>query len=198
MLPDFPNEKALLEKFLNDYLANKHREYLGFFATIPSFTIHEGDRWKIERSDGTESEQTYKEMSSGFTIDLNELPYLTAEKIRAKLDAMAEDAARQMSQSIFREIQQTSEQVGNTVNAKGGPLTKELILEMLEKTESDFTPDGQWIPSSIVMHPDVWKANEAKFKEWDQDKEFTARHEEIINKKREAWRAREALRKLVD
>lgn len=198
MLPDFPKEKALLVKFWNEYLELKHRELLGFFSTIPSFAIHEGDRWKIERSDGSESEQPYQEMSSGFTIDINEVPELTPEKIKIKLDALAENTAQQMSQGIFNEIQTASEAVGNTVNAKGKPLTKELVLELFEKIETDFSPDGQWIPPSIVMHPDVWKANEAKFKEWELDEEFNTRRDEIINKKREAWRAREAIRKLVD
>jgi len=198
MLPDFPKEKALLQKFWNEYLAHKHRELLGILSTIPSFAIHEGNRWKIEREDGTESEQKYQEMSSGFTISLDEVPDLTPEKIRAKLDAVAEDGARQMSQSIFKEIEEATRQVGNTVDAKGKPLTKELFLELLEKVETEFGPDGQWIPPSIVMHPDVWKANETKFKEWEQDKEFAERQTEIINKKREAWYAREALRKLVD
>lgn len=198
MLPDFPKEKALLQKFWNEYLAQKHRELLGIFATIPSFAIHEGDRWKIERSDGTESEQEYQEMSSGFTIGFDEVPDLTPEKIKAMLDAVAEDGARQMSQSIFKEIEEATRQVGNTVDAQGKPLTKELFLELLDKVETEFTQDGQWIPPSIVMNPDVWKANEAKFKEWEQDKEFAKRQAEIINKKREAWYAREALRKLVD
>lgn len=198
MLPDFPKEKVLLQRFWNEYLVRKHQEFLGIFSTIPSYAIHEGDRWKIERSDGTESEQQYQEMSSGFTIDLNEVPDLTPEKIRAKLDAVAEDGARQMSQGIFRELQKAVEQTGNTVNAKGQPLTKEHLLELLEKIETEFGPNGEWVPPSIVMHPDFLKANEAKFKEWERDKEFTDRQTEIINKKREVWRAREALRKLVD
>lgn len=198
MLPDFPKEKKLLHKFWNEYLGHKHKELLGVFATIPSLASHEGDRWNIERPDGTESEQLYEEMSSLFTIDLSEVPTLTPEKIRAKLDTVAEDAARQMHQSIFREILKATKQVGNTVNAEGKPFTKELFLEMIEKVDMDFTPDGQLIPPSIIMPPEAWKANEAKFKEWEQDKEFTAKHEEIINKKREAWSAREALRKLVD
>ena len=46
MLPDFPKEKELLAKFWNKYLEHKHKELLGFFSTIPSFVIHEGDRWK--------------------------------------------------------------------------------------------------------------------------------------------------------
>ena len=198
MLPDFPKEKEVLKKFWNEYLVHKHQEFLGFFATIPSFSIHEGDRWKIERSDGTESEQAYQEMSSGFTIGLDEVPDLSPEKVRAKLDAVAEDGARQMSQNIFRELQQATEQVGNTVDAKGKPLTKELFLEMLEKVETDFNPDGEWNPPAIVMHPNAWKANEEKFREWEQDEDFKAKQEEIINKKREEWRAREAFRKLVD
>ena len=168
------------------------------FSTVPSFAIHEGDRWKIERSDGTESEQPYEELSSKFIIDLSEVPSLTPEKIREKLDVVAEDAARQMSQGIFRELQKAADETGNTVNAKGKPISKEHFLELLEKIETDFGPNGEWLPPSIVMHPDAWKANEPKFKEWEQDKEFTARHEEMINKKREEWRAREALRKLVD
>ncbi len=198
MLPYFPKEKQLIEKFWNDYLARKCKEFLGVFSTIPSFAIHEGDRWKIVRSDGVESEQPYQEMSSLLTIELSEVPELTTEKIKAKLDAVAEDMARQMSQSIFRELKQVTEQTGNAVDARGKPLTKELFLELFEKVESDFTPDGQLIPPSIVMPPDAWKANESKFREWENDKEFIRRHTEIINKKREAWYAREASRKLVD
>ena|SRR5687768_8273414 len=98
MLPDFPKEKAILGKFWNEYLAKKHREFLGFFATIPYFTVHEGNRWKLERNDGTESETEYEEMSSDFILDIKEVPNLTPEKIMAKLDAVAEDAARQMTQ----------------------------------------------------------------------------------------------------
>ncbi len=103
-----------------------------------------------------------------------------------------------MSQMIIKEIQEAADQVGNTVNAKGQPLTKELFLEMLEKIETGFDEKGEWIPPSIIMHPNAWKANEAKFRGWEQDKEFSDKQTEIINRKREAWYAREALRKLVD
>jgi hypothetical protein len=198
MLPDFPKEKREFEKFWNQYLVNKHRELLGFFATIPSFTIHEGHAWRLERSDGSDSEQPFEELSSEFTINKSDVPDLTPEKIREKLDAVAEDAARQMSQMIIKEIQEAADQVGNTVNAKGQPLTKELFLEMLEKIETGFDEKGEWIPPSIIMHPNAWKANEAKFRGWEQDKEFSDKQTEIINRKREAWYAREALRKLVD
>jgi hypothetical protein len=198
MLPDFPKEKELLGKFWNEYLVRKHRELLGIFAGIPAFTVHEGDRWKLERTDGSESEQPYKELSSEFVIEMKDVPDLTPELIREKIDKVAEDAAMQMTKGIYKEIQQATEQAGNIVNAEGQPFSKEHFLELVEKVESDFTPDGQLIAPSLVMHPDFWKANEERFKEWEQDEEFTARHEEIINKKREEWRAREASRKLVD
>jgi hypothetical protein len=198
MLPDFPKEKDLIGKFWNEYLAHKHREYLGFFATIPSFSIHEGNRWKIERDDGSESEQEFEELSSNFMIDLSEVPELTPEKIMEKINTVAEDTAKKMSQSIFRELEEATEKVGNVVNAKGQPLSQEHFLQMLEKMEASFTPDGQWDSPAFVMHPNAWKANEEKFKEWEQDEEFKTKQDQIINKKREEWRAREALRKLVD
>ncbi len=198
MLPDFPKEKTLLAKFWNEYLEQKHLELLGVFSTIPSFAVHEGDRWKIERSDGTESEQLYENMSSGFTINLNEVPTLTPEKIKEKLDTVAEDGAKQMTEKILKELQKTVEETGNTVNASGQPLSKEHFLEMLEMIETEFDLNGEWQPPSIIMHPNAWKANEAKFREWEQDEDFTKRQSEIISKKREEWYAREALRKLVD
>lgn len=198
MLPDFPKEKREFEKFWNQYLAYKHRELLGFFASIPSFTIHEGNIWLIERSDGTSSEHPFEELISDFTIKNEEVPELTPEKIREKLDTVAKNAAQQVSQKIIKEIQEAAERTGNTVNAKGQPLTKELLLELFEKIETGFDEKGEWIPPSIIMNPDGWKANEEKFKEWEQDEDFAKKQEEIINKKREEWYAREALRKLVD
>ena len=198
MLPDFPKEKELFSKFWNRYLELKHQEFLGFFSTIPSFTIHEGDRWKIKRADGTESEKPYQDLSSSFTIGLSDVPDLTPEKIREKLDMVAEHAAQQMSRNILGEITRATEQAGNTVGGKGKPLTKELYFEMLEKIEAAFTPEGEWIPPSFLMSPDAWNTNKEKFKEWHQDLGFINRQTEIITKQREAWNAREALRKLVD
>jgi len=198
MLPDFPKEKQLLEKYWNEFLAQKNQELLGVFGTIPSFTVHEGDRWKISRADGNSSEQQYQEMSSGLTINLNEVPDLTPEKIKEKLTAVAEDAARQMSQEFFKELKQVTEQTGNAIDAEGKPITQDLFLELFEKVESEFTPDGQMIPPSIVMHPEMWKAAEPKLREWEKDKNFIDRQTAIINKKREEWYAREASRKPVD
>ena len=197
MLPDFPKEKALIAKFWNDYLAHKHRELLGPFAEFPSFSIHEGNRWKIERMDGSGSEQEYEEMLSEFAIANKDIPNLTPEEIKAKLDMVAEDSARQVKQRIFREMQKASEASGNVFGQKGQPLTKELFLEMFEKI-GDFDNDGQWQQPFVVMTPDLLEANKGKFEEWNQDKEFLARREEIVNRRREEWHAREALRKLVD
>ena len=63
MLPDFPVQKAKLMENLSHYFKQKHREYLGFFSTIPSHRNHEGDRWKIERDDETVSESGYQSVT---------------------------------------------------------------------------------------------------------------------------------------
>lgn len=197
MLPDFPNEKALIAKFWNEYLVQKHREFLGFFASFPSFLIHEGNRWGIERSDGSDFEQEYEEMSSTFAIEYKDVPYLTSEKIMAKLNLVAEEGARQMKQKIMTELQKASDESGNSYEAKGQPLTKKLYLKLFEKI-GGFDDNEKWHNPVLLMSPQAMEANKGKLEKWGQDKEFLEQQEKIKNKKWEEHNAREALRKLVD
>jgi hypothetical protein len=198
MLPDFPTQKARLLRFWTAYLRRKEREYLGYFATAPSYTHHEGDRWTIQREDGTSSESTYREIEVEMSIATDEVPNLTPDRIAKKLDSVAEKLAKQMHQGIMEGLNQAIDQAGTGVDAKGSPLTKELFLEMLDRMLLPFDKDGNLIPPTIMMHPRMWETHKEEVKSWEQDPEFRARHEEIIERKREEWRDRESCRKLVD
>jgi hypothetical protein len=48
------------------------------------------------------------------------------------------------------------------------------------------------------MHPKMWETIKDDVTSWEQDPELDARYKEIIARKKEAWRARESRRKLVD
>ena len=198
MLPDFPVQKARLMENLTHYFEQKRREYLGFFSTFPSYRNHEGDSWKIEREDDTVSESSYHAIESVFTIDLNEVPKLTLEKIMQKLDVVAEDMARQVSQGIIADINQALEESGRTVNAKGKPFNKETFLEALDSIELNFDKAGELEPPAFLMHPKMWETIKDDVTSWEQDPELDARHKEVIARKKEEWRARESRRKLVD
>jgi hypothetical protein len=198
MLPDYPAQKARLLRFWTTYLRQKEREYLGYFATAPIHTHYEGDRWTIQREDGTSSESTYREIEAEMSIPTDEVANLTPDRIARELDSVAQDLARKMRQGIMEDLNQAIDRAGTAVDAKGGPLTKEAFLRLLDRMLLAFDKDGSLIPPAIVMHPRMWEAYEEEMKSWEQDPEFIALHEEIVERKREQWRARESCRKLVD
>lgn len=198
MLPDFPVQKARLLEFWNRYFAQKHNEYLGYFSECPSYSQHEGNRWAVEREDGTTSESGYESIEAGFPVRVDEVPNLTPEKIAQKIDIAAQEMARQMVQGILEDISHAVDESGRTVDAGERPFTKELFLKGLDSIEMGFDENGNPIMPKVMMHPKLWETIKDDIKTWEQDPEFTKRFNQIIERKREAWRARESRRKLVD
>ncbi len=198
MIPDFPREKEKIMQFWNKYLIAKNQELLGFFGTLPAHMNHEGHQWALNRADGTGDNQPYHQIEGLMTVEISEVPYLTPDKIREKLDKIADDMARQISQGMIAEVSRVTKEVGNEVNAEGQPLSQGLFLQMLEKMDLDFDENGNWNPPTIVMHPDLWEAKKEEIKSWETDDEFLSKQKEIIEKKKEEWRDRENHRKLVD
>jgi len=80
MLPDYPEEKQKLLKFWIEYLERKQNELLGPFSMTTRFTIHEGNRWRIERNDGSVSESEYNAVQAEFSIAADEAPTLTPRR----------------------------------------------------------------------------------------------------------------------
>ncbi len=198
MIPDFPGEKQKIMAFWNWYLGEKHKQLLGIMGQIPSHMNHEGHRWTLSRSDGTEDESQYNNIQGTITIDASEVPQLTPVKIREKMDQVAEEMARQTIQGMIAEINRVTESVGNSINAGGQPLTQELFLQMLERIDLNFDENGKWLPPTMILSPEMLEKSKEKFMTWDKDPEFLARQEEIVVRKREDWRDRENRRKLVD
>lgn len=70
---------------------------------------------------------------------------------------------------------------------------------MMAKVEWSFDPETEEPTGmSFVMHPDTAAKIIPLVKEWEQKPEFKARYEQLVERKREEWRARENRRKLVD
>ena len=198
MIPDFPDEKQKIMIFWTKYLAAKQKQLLGFMGELPSHMNHEGDRWSLSRPDGTGDESQYKEAKGIFMVEATEVPGLTPEKIREKLDEVAEEMARQAFQGILAEIIKTTNSVGNTVNANGEPMSQDLYLQMLEKMDLSFDKSGKWMPPTMIISPEMLEKNMKKKNLWENDPTFLAKQEEIVARKREEWHDRENCRKLVD
>jgi len=151
---------------------------------------------KVMRSDESESNTDMQQLSSMMEIRFNEIPDLTFETAIAKYDEMILDMVRK--QTGFA-LERLSEDIpkSQSVDAKGKTLDAELILQMLETIQLDFYPDGRPHELHVVgglFSPERLKAVDEEFQ---NNPELQNRHNELLAKKREEWRAREASRKLV-
>lgn len=198
MIPDFPVQKARLRELWTEYVDRKQQQYLGFWSTLPSRTHHEGEKWLLERADGSSDSYEYRTLEAAFSIDIEEAPILTPDKVRNKLDEIAREMARQMSQGIYQSLNETLEKYGQTIDGEGRSFNKATFLEAIEAVEFDFDENGEPAYPALLMHPELYEKIKDDVQAWDQDPEFKTRHKIIMERKRIQWRDRESRRKLVD
>lgn len=180
------------------YLHNKHQEYLGYFSTIPSYTHHEGDAWGLSSEDQPSPQYSYDEISSQFSVKNDEVPYLTPDKIRKRLDEAAQDMARQLVEKTTSAIKKSATEAGTAIDAGGKTLSMDMVLESLGKLEWAFEDDGTPHKPALLLHPELWEKTKDDFAEWEANSIFQQRYGQIAQQKWDEWRVRESNRKLVD
>jgi len=164
-------------------------------------TQHEGALHSYEQitDDGIRRvTEGLEEISVPIEVRFEDIPELVGEKLFKRIDAIAEDVARQTSQITFRKMDQTTREAGNVIDAAGGPPTKEIWLEMFSKMEMDFDPVTKKPEVTLVVHPVMAETMQKLWSEWQTDAAFLKRYEDMLAEKREEWRDRESRRKLVD
>lgn len=148
------------------------------------------------RADQSESNRGVQQLSSTMEIRFDEIPELTFEKAIAKYDEWILDMVRKQTGFAMERLSEDIPK-SQSVDAKGKKLDAELILQMLETIQLEFYPDGRPHELHVVgglFSPERLKAVDEEFQ---NNPELQKRHDELIARKREEWRAREANRKLV-
>lgn len=87
--------------------------------------------------------------------------------------------------------------MSQTLDAKGRKFDAQLVIELLEKMQIEFYPDGT--PHEIFGDGPLFMPEKmaAVDKEFESNPELKRKFDEMMEKKKEEWRAREADRKLV-
>jgi hypothetical protein len=198
LLPDLPKLKADIAQVFHVILKNRLNAYLGVVGEAPRSFIKEGRNPVTVRSDSSRDETELKVTSAETIFKLEEIPHLSAEQRIERLDAVAREMAKQISSHAFAKINEAVDKVGNVVNAKGKPFSADAVFEILEKIQLDFEPDGvKHKELTVVIPPGMADQVKETLEKIHQDPELSKRYEDIINKKRTEWRARESARKLV-
>jgi hypothetical protein len=195
MLPDFPETKRLFARFFNAYMRRKVRE-VSPFGMIRSHYIHEGRAMRVTRADQSESKSNLEVLSSPMEIRFDELEGMTLEKTIEKCDALSVDMARKQAEFVRAHLSRELPE-SQAVDAKGKKLDAELMIETLEKMQIEFYPDGT--PHEIHLDGPAFDPERmaAVTKEFEEKPELGKKFNDLMERKRDEWRAREADRKLV-
>jgi len=201
MLPDFPSSKRDIDQLIRLRLQRSIRQRSVLAGLAASIVQHEGELMAYDQLT-KEGKRTltgeYEKAEAGVTISLEEIPTLTGENLYKKLDQLAEDIARQTSQTGFRRLEETLANAGTGVDAGGQPLTPELYMQSLEAMEINFNPDTLEPTFVLIIHPAMRPSLEKVKDLMENDPEYKGKYEALMARKLEDWRDRESRRKLVD
>lgn len=199
MLPDLPEVKTALRAKVLRFAVQQIPIIEPLLGEVGHMRQHEGRAGQMVRSDASTDELTYPRSEFGIPLSREEMKSLDLKGLLDKLNGLAEQMAEAQARMMLEKVSESAEQVGNTVSTGGGELTPEHLFEMMGKVEWSFDPETEKPTGmSFVMHPDTAAKIIPLVKEWEKDPEFKARHEQLVERKREEWRARENRRKLVD
>ena len=151
---------------------------------------------KITRADQSESTSGMEQLSVLLEIKHDEIENLTLQKAIAKHDAMIVEMVQKQT-NFIRERMSSEIPESQSLDAKGRKFDAQLLIELLEKIQIDFYPDGT--PHELYVDGPLFTPERmaAVDKEFESNPELKKKYDELWDKKREDWRAREADRKLV-
>lgn len=200
MFYDFPTVKLYLKGQLLRETVRQIPQHAPLLAKVGVFYQHEGKNGVMRRADQSTDEMTYPRSEFPFDMSREEMKTMDLSAVLEKLTILAQRMADARQRMLLAKASQAAESVGNVVDV-GGDFRQEHFLEMLSKVYMEFdlgtgqlSANQTFVPSD----PTVGELLQRRLQEWGQDPEFRKKYEDLIDLKREEWRAREDNRKLVD
>jgi hypothetical protein len=198
VFPDFPHVQEAAYRVMQVAIQRLIGIASPVLGLVRHFDQHEGQEWLLRRADGSESRSNFQAFEALASLSREDLKSFNTDAISRFVVDMAKKMARQQSEHMFSRICEVVEEAGNRVDA-GGELTQDSLLEMFRRKQTEFDPETlQPTGEVIVLHPETFEKIEPRLREWENDPDFRARYDAIMEQKRREWREREANRKLVD
>ncbi len=194
MLPDFPKVREFTNEKMMIWFHRRVFQKTGIMQEILKEEIHEGNRVELHRYDGTKQKVSMKPTVSEMRLERDEFKEKGLPAVLTAMDKTAADIARKQTKYFFEQLDDICEQAGQTYDAKGQPLSYDLILEQFEMVQIDFDENGQPLMPTILSGPKIHEI----FDKLEITEEQEKRFEEIIEQKRSEWHYRESDRKLVN
>ena len=199
MLPDFPLLKQDIVTLILVPAFDRARLEDPLLGNIKSTIQHEGDRSSYQTVEGKIKDQPYQQFHEDMAILPEDVVDKDLEYMIEKFSEMGLNAATQLAQYSFSFINSVIDETGNSIDAKGRPVTPDLILEALEKIPIDFDEKtGLARFPTFYINPSQKEVFQKAIADATADKNFKVRFDKMVERKKEEWRDRENNRKLVD
>ena len=201
MITDFPDIKKELKKVVDAILREKVKQNAPLLSMVNKKILHEGDKLGVTHPDGRHVVNDLKYVESKFFIPQKDIPTMKTEEFLDKISIAAEDMAGQMEGGMFKTIDESIKESGNTIpgNPELGP---ESILSALDMIFIDFENDDRSKPikPSIVAAPAAAeKLMKLEANTTPEEKEkYRKREEVILDKKYAEYMEDLKSRKIID
>lgn len=196
MLPNIQSLKNELQEVINRHIRSESHRKMGALSLSPVHIIHEGDRMKTVRADGTMDVSGMQTATGEVSIPTSKVGTLTGEERTRLIEELSDGMARQMAMLFYGEIDRVLEGTGQVVN-QAGLTPVESVFSVFEKVHLDFDESGNIKDVVISAGAEAVEGLRKVEEQIASDPALSQRWEALLEKKREEWRAREASRKLV-
>ncbi len=196
MLPDYVKCRNVIMEILLKRFENVSGRYLGAF-NFKKYRIFEGKQIVSKMEDGTIIKTDIKKISGEVKILNEDVKSGNFNKALDYVDQMAKDKALQQSKIVIEEFIKITTQTGQVTDNDGRPFDAEIFFKALEGIQFDFHEDGGFDHPQFVFPPQMEQRAKAVLTDIEKDPLYKKRYDELIERKRQEWRDREASRKLV-
>jgi hypothetical protein len=199
MLPDFPEIKGELHFLINQRFRQRVKEGDPVLSLGREQFQHEGMAHRYSTVQGTAHDVDYAAAEVAISLTREEIRDLPFPKILERVDRAAEEMCGQMARTIYATLDKTLTEQGRSISSEGKPFSFETFLKSLESLDIDFDPEtGKPYMPSMIMAPDTWESIRQRIPQWEADPDNQKKVDEIMERKRQEWHARESNRQLVD
>ena len=186
-IPDY--ESAAL-RFINEVLHGFLNIDPLFSGVERSITVHRGPIRNVPGD--TPLDQSMFTVSGESSLSWDSIRKGSINDYTHFLFDISESQRKSLTRHFFTNISEIADATGRSVNAKGQPLTVDMILDLMGKVEFDFDDDDNPQYPSLVMPTTAIK----KLKELKPTPEQEQRWKQIIEEKRARFNASKRTRRL--
>ncbi|MEN3952622.1 hypothetical protein [Iodidimonas sp. SYSU 1G8] len=198
MLPSFPEIEDHCAGEAQRAIDRKMIQISPILGEIRRHVQFEGDGSIIFRADQSIGHSPLETVSSEVTSSRMPLHRFRNEELPRIIDEIARQKAEALTKQLFDTVGRATAETGNVVDGGGKPLDEDLLLQILEKLEHTFHPDGTWNPPTMVVSPEIAKRlAESAGPDGLGSKNFQMSLQKIVSRKRDEFRNREANRVLA-